>query len=1210
MAIAPHVHTFPTATNQEILDAVDDTTAISPLGLGQAKSALVQSVLPALIDANSATTAEITDGVVTDKPITPDQLKPVLEQATRIPDKVTAGTKNISAGTRYILTNAYNAAVHATRGAARYRESDVSEVAGYPAASWFLTANGRYFLLAETRVSPKMLGAVADGVTDDTAAINTSRDFCDTAGVPMLIDAYFAYVGPFEIDRPITVIGIGSEVCGIYLVTDNENYGGHITASDCTFSDFEMRCSIPVNIVNGGGHFGCCFTVGDDFTPVTDPEPQPTRNIIFNRVKFGRTGNGSGMAIAVVGRANFVYFNDCYWKGGLTDSHASAILTHWGAWSDGVTTEVEAIPLRQAKFLPGHYSFHPHDIYVRGGRCERTARFLTFSSSYNIFIDGLVFDGTGITGGSLCNITAGDEGQDFAHPDDYGHVYSNIVFQNVLIKHMTGSGSAVSVIDMGGTPVSKQLATDLAGYTDSSYDDDHYGGMVHPRYRQIEYNNVLFDSIHWDAGPLIPPAASAEVNELIVMLRVKGNVTFRNLTSSQTEGNNAWVPAIQITDCHGRFVFDNVKIDSTIELNGANGVIFRDCQFRNPIFPVVEVTLESTTNFFRGQHVVESTTGFEGDIVTVSSGTVIRVQLTNGWTHFTTAETLTNNAAIPISHTVQATAQITVSTSLISTDGTTEVAYLGSNLAKHATSLVLAGAIPFENNVSPFTATGTLTGASSGATATIRAVVDNGATGTLYVGPVTGGPFRAGEAISDGGGGDGNITLSAGGLIYAMQLAYTGETGGGFAINDTVTGATSGATGILVGLTDSGTTGTLYIQRTNATPFQNGENLQVSAVTRGVASGTETARIGLPYQAEDAAFTTGRQIRGSFSDALTSVVLKVQDNGSTGILFVDSVTGTFEHGEWMGDGVAGGGVAQANVLPVARGFSVALNKGDTISYSGGLLYVAQFLPANSAGPVKIEPAPAAATASSGVTLTLERLTENCAFRGCDIRGTNRGAQLVNTRRTVFDGCEIHETGQYGIVLDDTAEADIRNCSFYNNGWRRLITADAATVTRNVQIASACAANVTGNRFANAVYTSRHVEFSVGALGGSVTDNIIVNSAISNDILVTNPLTGGGMITVDRNRNADSTLNGSGTRFGSKTFDPGSIADGDHETTTVTVTGAALGDRATATFSLSLAGVTLTSYVSAANTVTVIFGNLSGSPIDLGSGTLTAYAVRR
>lgn len=75
--------------------------------------------------------------------------------------------------------------------------------------------------------------------------------------------------------------------------------------------------------------------------------------------------------------------------------------------------------------------------------------------------------------------------------------------------------------------------------------------------------------------------------------------------------------------------------------------------------------------------------------------------------------------------------------------------------------------------------------------------------------------------------------------------------------------------------------------------------------------------------------------------------------------------------------------------------------------------------------------------------------------------------------------------------------------------------------------------------------------------------------------------------------------------GSATYNPASLSDGAGVTTTVTVTGAALGDYAQASFSLDLQGILLTAWVSAANTVSVRFQNETTGAIDLASGTIKA-----
>lgn len=77
----------------------------------------------------------------------------------------------------------------------------------------------------------------------------------------------------------------------------------------------------------------------------------------------------------------------------------------------------------------------------------------------------------------------------------------------------------------------------------------------------------------------------------------------------------------------------------------------------------------------------------------------------------------------------------------------------------------------------------------------------------------------------------------------------------------------------------------------------------------------------------------------------------------------------------------------------------------------------------------------------------------------------------------------------------------------------------------------------------------------------------------------------------------------GQASGSTTWNPGSIASGSFEAKDVTVSGAALGDYAIASFSLDVQDLQLNAQVTAANTVTCTLYNLTGSAVDLASGTL-------
>lgn len=77
----------------------------------------------------------------------------------------------------------------------------------------------------------------------------------------------------------------------------------------------------------------------------------------------------------------------------------------------------------------------------------------------------------------------------------------------------------------------------------------------------------------------------------------------------------------------------------------------------------------------------------------------------------------------------------------------------------------------------------------------------------------------------------------------------------------------------------------------------------------------------------------------------------------------------------------------------------------------------------------------------------------------------------------------------------------------------------------------------------------------------------------------------------------------GLLTGSATYDTAQLIDAAGATTTVTVTGAAIGDFAMASLGVDVAGITVTAYVSAPNTVSVRIQNESGGTLDLASTTL-------
>lgn len=169
-----------------------------------------------------------------------------------------------------------------------------------------------------------------------------------------------------------------------------------------------------------------------------------------------------------------------------------------------------------------------------------------------------------------------------------------------------------------------------------------------------------------------------------------------------------------------------------------------------------------------------------------------------------------------------------------------------------------------------------------------------------------------------------------------------------------------------------------------------------------------------------------------------------------------------------------------------------------------------------------------------------------------------------------------------------------NNTFSNNGGS--VTTTGGMRIRGT-VPSACGNNFNAfNGSGNGAICIR-VEVSNATVGGNSEANsttLVSTSGIGGSVLFgNNPASGGAIpLTV------------------ATTVNPADLADGAGETiATVTVTGAALGDFVAASFSLDLQGITMTPYVSSANTVSVRFQNETGGAINLASGTLRVKVVR-
>ena len=80
--------------------------------------------------------------------------------------------------------------------------------------------------------------------------------------------------------------------------------------------------------------------------------------------------------------------------------------------------------------------------------------------------------------------------------------------------------------------------------------------------------------------------------------------------------------------------------------------------------------------------------------------------------------------------------------------------------------------------------------------------------------------------------------------------------------------------------------------------------------------------------------------------------------------------------------------------------------------------------------------------------------------------------------------------------------------------------------------------------------------------------------------------------------------------GSKTWDAGSIADGNEEALEITVLGAELGDFVLCSLGVDQADLYLGGAVTAADTVTLVIGNDTGGSIDLASTTAYCLVIKK
>jgi hypothetical protein len=184
--------------------------------------------------------------------------------------------------------------------------------------------------------------------------------------------------------------------------------------------------------------------------------------------------------------------------------------------------------------------------------------------------------------------------------------------------------------------------------------------------------------------------------------------------------------------------------------------------------------------------------------------------------------------------------------------------------------------------------------------------------------------------------------ISCGARRFGSTLNYDHQTGD-FTVGRTLTGGTSQATGLIVGDTDGGATGTLRL-RSIVGEFIDNENISDGASGKAQANGVlvsvgvdidsstslrpaTTSFWRLNYDTQTVDFVVPGTVTGGTSGAVATIVAD-SDAGAAGFLTVTNLSGTFQDNEAI-TGSAGGAALVNGAIVTNVGYSAAFVQSGT-----------------------------------------------------------------------------------------------------------------------------------------------------------------------------------------------------------------------------------------------------------------------------------------
>ena len=345
--------------------------------------------------------------------------------------------------------------------------------------------------------------------------------------------------------------------------------------------------------------------------------------------------------------------------------------------------------------------------------------------------------------------------------------------------------------------------------------------------------------------------------------------------------------------------------------------------------------------------------------------------------------------------------------------------------------------------------------------------------------------------------------------------------------------------------------------------------------------------------------TAGETITGGTSGATATVKYW---NSVSKNLVATSIAGTFVTGETITGGSSGATMVIRSVLTeAASSFNTLTNCTARDNTAHGFYMEATsehnklvgcFAIGNSTGFRVVtdynvfEACSALFNIGSGFATT--STGDNNVFSGGVASGNeSAGVSMVGTGNTVR-GMTLRHLGIQGSGISVTSTTGYNliegnDCYLSSRFSSDLVLTDTTTISRN-------------NR-----NIQNHPHFS----SGTNTPEAAVTAPIGSLFQRTNGSNGTSLYVKESGTGNTGWRPLAGYLSGSATYDAPSLLTLATTTTTVTVTGAAVGDFAECSFGVSLAGMIASAYVSAADTVTVVLFNATTGTVDLASTTLRA-----